>query len=87
MKEKKITRADVRAAYARYMALRSAVEKAQKQEPFPNFPTGGDPRLELFNTMSRILEERTTMIAEAERVGERRAGLGAGSGNGRLGRG
>ena len=77
MGEKNVTRADVQTAYRKYVALRNALQEARKPETFPNFPTGGDPRLELFNTMSTTLQDRTTMIAEAEQVGERRAALRA----------
>lgn len=86
-KEKNVTLEDVRAAYAKYVALRNTWQESQKPEPFPTFPTfptGGDPKLEVFNMMSRILEDRTTMIAEAEQVGERRAALRHGSSEGRL---
>jgi hypothetical protein len=32
----------------------------------PEFPSGGDPRIELFNAMTRAIEERKAMLFQAE---------------------
>lgn len=41
-------------------------ESKHKPETFPDFPSDGDPKSDLFNLMSRTLEERTAMGAQAD---------------------
>jgi hypothetical protein len=71
-----ISRDEVIAARRKYESLKNTFEEQQvSPQVFPVFPSGsgGDPKIEVFNLMSRTLEERTALILQAEQVGERRA--------------
>lgn len=69
-----ISRDEVIAARRKYESLKNTFEEQQvSPQVFLVFPSGGDPKIKVFNLMSRTLEERTALISQAEQVGKRRA--------------
>ena len=69
-----VSRDEVIAARRKYESLRNTFREQQVTPNFfPVFPSGGDPKIDVFNLMSKALEERTALISQSEQVGERRA--------------
>ncbi len=68
-----VTRDEVTAARRRYETLRKTFAEQTEPESYLQFPSGGDPKIEVFNLMSKLLEERNVMFSEAQRQGELQA--------------
>ena len=69
-----VSRDEVIAARRKYESLKNTFQEQQVTPNFfPVFPSGGDPKIDVFNMMSKALEERTALRSQAEQVGEQRA--------------